>query len=85
MTIEELKAKQKDDSELIKFIDEQDEKVNKNYLEENIKLIKENNKLKADNSLLFSQLINSKGATEEKTEAPFKDYTDEILKDLRNR
>lgn len=85
MTKEELKAKYKDDNELIKFIDEQDEKVNKNYLEENIKLIKENNKLKADNSLLFSQLINGKGATEDKAEAPFKDYTDEILKDLRNR
>lgn len=84
MTKEELKAKYKDDADLIKYIDEQDEKVNKDYLRENLKLIEENKKLKADNSLLYSQITN-RGATEEKAEAPFKDYTDEIIKDLRNR
>lgn len=86
MTIEELKAKYKDDNDLIKTIDELQSQVNKNYLEDNVKLLKENEKLKNDNLLLYNQVMNKGGRSEDENEGDplFKDYSEQIIEELRN-
>ena len=83
MTIQELKDKLKDDSEALSAISELEKKINTNFVEDNIKLKQENEKLKSDNLVLYNQIMN-KGATEEDS-APisFKDYTEDIIKALK--
>lgn len=84
LTIDELKAKLKEDAEALEVINDMETKINTNYVEDNIKLKKECEKLKSDNLLLYSQLMN-RGAKEEKEDAPFVDYSEQIEKALRNR
>lgn len=85
MTIDELKAKYKEDAEALQVISELEKKANTNYLQDNIKLKQENEKLKGDNALLYSQLMNG-GKTEDTDNAPaFKDYSNDIVEALRNR
>ena len=85
MTIQELKDKMKDDAEALKVIADLEAKINTDYLTDNIALKKENEKLNFNHELLYNQIMNGAGVKEEsKNESPvFKDYSDEIIKELR--
>ena len=85
MTIQELKEKYKEDKELLNVINDLEAKTNNNtYLQDNLQLKKENEKLKQDNELLYNQIMNG-AKTKEDNETPrFQDYTDEIVKALKN-
>ena len=87
MTIQELKEKYKDDAEAIKVINDLEAKLDNNkYLKDNLLLKAENEKLKQNNELLYNQVMNGGGATEEENGAPrFKDYSEEIIKALKNK
>lgn len=88
MTIQELKEKFKDDADTLKTLNDLEAKVNKDYLKDNIALNEENKKLKLNNELLYNQIMNGGKCKEGEadTNAPaFKDYSDEIIKSLRNR
>lgn len=88
MTIQELKEKYKDDKEAISVINDLEAKINNDYVNDNIRLKEENEKLRLNNELLYTKIMNGGKKTEEEadTNAPaFKDYSDEIIKSLRNR
>ena len=85
---DELKEKYRDDKDLIEFVEDLNTKANTNYLEDNIKLKAENEKLKSHNNLLYSQLMNGGKRKEDEEDGAgprFHDYTNDIVETLRNR
>lgn len=85
MTIQELKEKYKEDKDLLNVINDLEAKTNNNtYLQDNLQLKKENEKLKQDNELLYNQIMNGAKTKEENETPRFQDYTDEIVKALKN-
>lgn len=86
MTIQEFKEKYKEDKDALKIIDDLEAKINKNYVEDNLKLTQENQKLKMQNELLYNQCINGAKKTEEDGQDPrFTDFTKDIEAFLRNK
>jgi hypothetical protein len=87
MTIQELKEKYKEDNEAIKVIEDLEAKINFNYIEDNLKLKQENEKLKLNNELLYNQCLNGGKLKEEKQDdnPRFVDYTNDILDALKNK
>lgn len=85
MTIQEFKEKYKEDKDALKIIDDLEARINKNYVEDNLKLTQENQKLKMQNELLYNQCINGAKKTEEEEQPRFSDYSKEIDAFLRNK
>ena len=86
MTIQELKAKYKDDAEAISVINDLEAKINNNkYLQDNLLLQKENAELKQQNELLYNSIMNGANKSEDANAPRFKDYTNEIMDALRNK
>ena len=88
MTIQELKEKYKDDKEALNVIIDLEAKANNDYVKDNLKLKEENDKLRLNNELLYNQIMNGGKKTEEEADTNdpvFKDYSDEIVKSLKNR
>lgn len=86
MTIQELKEKYKEDKELLQVVTDLEAKINNNnYLQDNVQLKKENEKLKQDNELLYNQIMNGAKTKEDENTPRFQDYSEEIIKSLKNK
>lgn len=86
MTIQEFKEKFKDDKDALQVINDLEAKINFDYVNDNVKLKQENDKLKLNNELLYNQIMNGGKHKESEVDenAPaFNDYTQDILKQLK--
>ena len=87
LTKEQVNEKYKNDSELLEYVNDLENKANNDYVKDNILLKGEIEKLKQNNLLLYNLAMNGKQTKEDaETDKPkFADYSEEINKALRNK